>query len=191
MGSTTRVKVTSSNPPSIAGPVVILSRLQMLSQTVAAALRARGIDADDMMWALGVRTATHDLTEADSVLLLDDLDEREFGLAAHYLVGQSPARFLVLTTRPEGPAWGALLSGGVAAVMSSQSSLDEVAAALTLVRRGKSPTSEAKRSALVREWVDWLAGENDAPPAPPPESDAGAFGGVRPISPRGPSTSEL
>ncbi len=190
MGSTTSVRPTSGATPSSSGAIIILSRLQMMSETVASALRTRGFEADEMGWALGVRRATHDLSESDSVLLIDDLEHRDFGLAAQYLVGQSPARFLVLTAHPEGPAWGALLACGVAAVMPTQSSLDDVAAALTLVRQGKSPMVEAKRADLVRQWVNWLAGDTDQPAESAPQSAPGGLAGVRPISPRAPSTSE-
>lgn len=190
MGSVTTLAPTSGAKTSTAGVVVILSRLQMLSQAVAAALRARGLEADEMAWALGVRRATHDLTSSDVVLLLDDLEDLDFGLATHYLMTQSPARFVVLTSRPEGPVWGALLATGVAVVMPTQSSLDEVAKALALVGRGESPMAKARRADLVREWVDWLAGDTDPEPTAASTTSVDAGAAVRPISPRRPSASE-
>lgn len=192
MGSTSQVQSSSTSPPSTTRAVVILSRLQMLSQTVAAALRACGVEADDMAWAVGVRQATHDLTESDSVLLLDDLEDRDFGLATQYLVAHCPARFLVLTARPEGPAWGALLACGVAAVMPAESSLAEVTTALDLVRQGTSPMPESRRTELMGEWVDWLAGDGDQPAESGPEAIIGATSatGAAPPSFPSPRTSE-
>lgn len=191
MGSTTTAKPTPGIRAPTAGTVIILSRLQMMSQTVATALRARGLDAEQMAWAEGVRRATHDLTPSDAVLLLDNQDDLDFGLATVYLVAQSPARFLVLTAQPEGPVWGGLLASGVAAVMPTESSLDEVAQALALVARGESPMSEARRADLVRLWVNWLAGDEAGDRAGDREPEAaGVPGGVRPIAPREPSTLE-
>ncbi len=139
------------------GVVVILSRLLLISQAVSAALRGRGIHAEAAAWAAGVHRATHDLTEADVVVLFDDLEDRDSVLATQELITRSAAQFLVLTHRPEGPAWGALLASGVAGVMPNESSLVEVEAALALMRGGGSPTSSTRRSRLVREWFHWLA----------------------------------
>ncbi len=139
------------------GSVLVLSRLQLMSQAVGAALRGRGFDAEDIAWAAGVHRAAHDLTEADVVLLLDDLEDRDSVMATQALVTQSSGRFLVLTNHPEGPGWGALLSAGAAGLMPTASSLDEVDAAVTLVREGGSPMTEARRSRLEREWAAWLA----------------------------------
>ena len=139
------------------GVVLILSPLLLISQAVAAALRDRGLDAEAAAWAAGVHRATHDLTESDVVVLFDDLEDRDSVLATQSLVTQSSAQFLVLTHRPEGAAWGAMLASGAAAVMPTDSSLVEMEAALALLRAGSSPFSEMRRSRLVREWFRWLA----------------------------------
>ena len=148
-----------SMPPT--GVVLILSRLLLIAQAVGAALRGRGIDAEAAAWAAGVHRATHDLTESDVVLLFDDLEDRESVLETQSLVTQSAAQFLVLTHRPEGPAWGAMFASGVAGVMPNESSLVEVESALAMVRQGSSTLAEVRRSRLVREWFRWLA-EDDA-----------------------------
>lgn len=139
------------------GVVLILSRLQLMSQTVTAALQGRGVHAETTGWAAGVHRATHDLTEIDVVLLLDDLEDRDSVEATQALVAASSARFLVLTNHPEGPGWGALLSGGAAALMPSESSLDDVEEGVALVLRGGSPMPDGRRDRLVREWESWLA----------------------------------
>lgn len=143
------------------GSVLILSKLLLISQAVGAALRGRGIDAEAASWAPGVQRAVHELTESDIVILFDDLEGRDAVMATQSLVTQSSARFLVLTHRPEGAAWGAMLASGAAAVMNNESSLAEVVSALMLVRSGSSPFTEVRRSRLVREWFRWLA-EDDA-----------------------------
>lgn len=146
---------------SRAGVVLILCRLLLISQAVGAALRDRGIDAEAAAWAAGVHRATNELTESDVVLLFDDLEDRDSVLATQSLIGHSAAQFLVLTHRPEGAAWGAMLASGAAAVMPTESSLVEVDSALALVREGDSPFTDLRRSRLMREWFHWLA-EDDA-----------------------------
>lgn len=144
-----------------ADKVLILSRLLLVSQSVSAALRDRGIAAEVAPWAVGVQRAIHDLRESDVVVLFDELEDRDSMLATQALVTQSAAQFVVLTQHREGPAWGAMLARGAAAVMSNESSLDEVEEVLTVVRRGGSPFAEPRRARLVREWFRWLA-EDDA-----------------------------
>lgn len=144
-----------------AGVVLVLSRLLLISQAVGAALRGRGIDAQASAWAVGVQRAIRELGETDIVLLFDDLEDRDSVLATQALITQSSARFVVLTHRPEGAAWGAMLASGAAGVMPTDSSLVEVEAVLAMVRDGESPFSEARRSRLLREWFRWLA-EDDA-----------------------------
>lgn len=155
------VEVASMETPASLGLVLVLSRLLLVSQAVGAALRGRGIDAEAMGWAQGVERATHDLTERDEVLLLDDLQDRDSVVALQSLITHSAAQFLVLTHMPEGAAWGAMLASGAAGVMPSDSSLVEVDAALTQIRDGSSPFTEVRRSRLMREWFHWLA-EDDA-----------------------------
>jgi DNA-binding NarL/FixJ family response regulator len=108
-----------------------------------------------------VHRATSDLTGTDMVLLLDDLEDRQAVLAAQDLVAHSRARFLVLTSCPEGPSWGALLAGGAEALMPVDASLDVVIAAVSVLGDGESPISETTRDRLVREWATWLAEDND------------------------------
>ena len=155
------VEARQMGPMARTGVVLVLSRLLLVSQAVGAALQGRGIDADATAWSEGVHRATHGLTEADVVLLFDELEGRESVLASQALITQSRARFLVLTPCAEGPAWGALLAGGAAAVMPVESSLDEVDAALALVREGGSIFTEATRSRLEGEWFRWLAEDDD------------------------------
>ncbi|HXH79052.1 hypothetical protein [Nocardioides sp.] len=157
MGAASHANPTSRPTPDPQGVVVVLSPLQLMSHTVAAALQSRGLDAQGMSWAPGVRRALHELSGRDTVLLLDDLENRDSVLATRDLVKQSAARFLVLTHCPEGPAWGAVLASGAVGVVPVESSLAEVAAAVALVGRGEPITAEARRSHLEREWFEWLA----------------------------------
>lgn len=157
MGAAGHASPTSRPPPGRTGLVIVLSPLQLMSRTVAVALRSKGLDARDMSWAPGVHAAIHDLAGTDTILLLNDLEDRDSVLAARDLVKQSAARCLVLTGCAEGPAWGALLAGGAAGLMPVQSSLDDVAAAVATVWRGEALMAAARRSHLEREWFEWLA----------------------------------
>lgn len=148
-------------PPAPVGVVLVLSRLLLISQAVSAALRGRGIRAEAAGWASGVYRTTHDLTATDMVLLFDDLEDRESVLATQSLITQSAAQFLVLTHRPEGPAWGSVLASGAAGVMPTGSSLVEVESALAVMRRGGYPIAAPRRSQLMREWFRWLAEDDE------------------------------
>lgn len=154
---TSAAATTADGAEAPVGVVLVLSRLQLMSQTVGAALRGRGFQAEVVSWSAGVRRATVELTDIDVVLLLDDLEDRESVEATQALISRSSAKFLVLTDHPEGPGWGALLESGAAALMATDSSLEQVDAGLALVRSGGSPLSETRRSRLVEEWVAWLA----------------------------------
>lgn len=148
-------------PPASVGVVLVLSRLLLISQAVGAALRGRGIDAEAAGWASGVHRTTSDLTDSDIVLLFDDLEDRESVLGTQSLITRSAAQFLVLSHRPEGPAWGAVLASGAAAVMATGSSLVEVESALAVMRGGGSPFAAPRRSRLMREWFRWLAEDDE------------------------------
>ena len=161
MFSARQAHTTADATPTTVGEVLVLSGFRLMSQTVAAALRGRGVRSRDMSWAAGVHRATHELTDRDTVLLLDDLEDRDSLLAKQELVAQSRARFLVLTNCPEGPGWGAMLAAGAAGLMPIRSSLDAVSAALVVVARGDSPFEKARREQLVAEWVAWSAEDDD------------------------------
>lgn len=148
------------SPVARASTVLVLSPLLLISQAVGAALRGRGIDAEARPWSEEIHHLTDALAESDLVLLFDDLEDRDAVLGAQALVARSPARFLVLTHRPEGAAWGAMLAAGAAAVMSNESSLAEVEAAVHAARVGRSTFTDIRRAELVRTWLEWLEEDN-------------------------------
>lgn len=143
------------------GVVLIMCRLQLVAQAVSAALGGRGIRAEAVPWATAAHRATHDLSELDVVVVFDDLEDREAVLAMQSLITQSPARFLVLTHRAEGAAWGAMLASGAVAVMPTDSTLEAVDAALRLVRHGGSPVGRLRRDQLVQQWFAWLTEDDE------------------------------
>lgn len=155
-----RVERLPTQGPRPSGVVLITCRLLLISQAVGAALRGRGLDTRAVSWSEGVRRATEELTEADDVLLLDDLADRSTVEAIQSLITHSSARFLVLTHSPQGATWGAMLSSGAAGVMSNDSSLVEVESALTRIREGRSLCTEVQRSQLMREWSRWLEADD-------------------------------
>lgn len=140
--------------------VLVVSPLLLNAQAVSAALRGRGVAAEPADWVEGVRRARQTLTDRDTVLMLHDLNDLGEVMAAQDLISHSQARFLVLTSRDEGPAWGALLAGGAAGMMPADSSLDDVQAALVRTGQGLPVLTETRRSRLVREWFRWQD-END------------------------------
>lgn len=150
-----RAQAQTSGAPAPERAVLVVSPLLLIAQTVSAALRGRGVAADPIGWVEGVRRARQALTDKHVVLMLNDLKDLGEILAVQDLISHSPARFLVLTSRTEGPAWGALLAGGAAGLMSADSSLDEVEVALGRTREGMPLLAETRRSRLVREWIRW------------------------------------
>ncbi len=97
--------------------VVVAARLQLIAQAVGAALRGRGVGAEPLLWEQTTRREGRELGDGDIMVLLDDLASVQDLVATCDLVSGTPARCVVLTRRPAGPAWGALLAAGAAAVL--------------------------------------------------------------------------
>lgn len=143
--------------------VRLVAPLFLLSQTVAAALRSRGMQIEELPRGRGSRRNGHGASEEPGLLLLiDDLTTTGDVRRALDLVAASPGRVLVLTGREPGRYWGALLAAGAASVMSSASSLDEVEAVLDALSRGEECFDAAERRRLLAEWEVFLREQRDA-----------------------------
>ena len=136
--------------------VVVTARLQLIAQAVGAALRGRGVKAEPRAW----EHATRSSRTADVLVVLDDLDSVSELEATCALVSKTPAHCVILTRRPAGPAWGALLAAGAAAVRTPDGSLEEMATLVARVARGESATDEDRSAELVDQWEKWRA-ENE------------------------------
>ena len=93
----------------------------------------------------------------DIMVLLDDLASVQDLVATCDLVSGTPARCVVLTRRPAGPAWGALLAAGAAAVLVADGSLERMNAVVSRIAEGEPVMDEDRRAELVSAWEEWLA----------------------------------
>lgn len=134
-------------------PVHVLSRHTLLSQTVRAGLLARGLPADTLPPELDPEALRGGLTDRDVVVLLDDLATEDAVRRVAGLVAGVPARWLVLTDRPQSGAWGALLEAGAAEVLPAAARLEELEAAVRAVLHGRPLGDSEQRRRLVAEWA--------------------------------------
>ncbi|HEX8779678.1 MAG TPA: LuxR C-terminal-related transcriptional regulator [Nocardioides sp.] len=134
-------------------PVQVLSRHTLLSQTVRAGLLARGLAAETLPFGHDHEALRHALTADDVVVLLEDLATEDAVRRVAALVAGVPACWLVLTDRPEGAAWGALLEAGALAVLPAAARLEELEASVRAVLLGQPLGDPEQRRRLVAEWV--------------------------------------
>lgn len=134
-------------------PVQVLSRHTLLSQTVRAGLLARGLAADTLPSELDPAVLRRGLTDRDVVVLLEDLATEDAVRRVASLVAGVPACWLVLTDRPQGAAWGALLEAGALDVLPASARLEELEAAVRAVLRGQPLGDPDQRRRLVAEWA--------------------------------------
>lgn len=147
---------SGSTPPGVAvGRVVVAARLQLIAQAVGAALRGRGVRAEPLRWEQATRRAGRELGTGDVMVLLDDLASVQDLEATCDLVSGTRARCVVLTRRSAGPAWGALLAAGAAAVLTAEGSLEQMDAVVSRVAEGEPVMDEDWRAALVSAWEEW------------------------------------
>lgn len=143
--------------------VRLVAPLTLLSQAVAAALRSRGVDVEESPRLRGGRRGRAARAgEPGLLLLLDDLSTAESVQRALELISSGRWRVLVLTGRPRGRYWGAMLAAGAAGVMSSSSSLDDVEAALVALAADEPVVPEGDRQQLIGDWAAFLREEREA-----------------------------
>lgn len=121
----------------------------MVAQTIATALGRRLPRAH----ALGLAGADEGLAPADAdrdvVLLIDGQDPASAVPDVHSLVACCSAPVLVMTERPRDSVWGALADTGVAEVLSSQLSIEDLVELLGRARRGRQPGPSPYRDRLI------------------------------------------
>lgn len=137
------------------GRVVVVARLQLIAQAVGAALRERGVGAVPLPWHQATPRQGRELGPGDVLVLLDDLASVQDIEATCRVVLRTQARCVVLTRRPEGPAWGALLAAGAIAVLTPNGSLERVSAVVSRVAQGETVMDEDRRAELVSAWEAW------------------------------------
>jgi DNA-binding NarL/FixJ family response regulator len=144
---------TTTDP--VMGRVVVAARLQLIGQAVCAALSEHGIRAETLSWRRAKRALPRELGTEGVAVLLDDLTSLQDVEETSSIVSIASARCVVLTQRPPGPAWGALLTAGAAAVVTAEGSLGDISAVVARVAERESVMDEGHRAELVRAWEAW------------------------------------
>ena len=134
------------------GRVVVASRLQLMAQAVVAALSGRGLSAESVPWDQARRRARRELGSGDVVVVLDDFAAVQDLEATCDLVSGTSARCVVLTRRPEGPTWGALLAAGAVAVLTPHGSLEDMDTLVSRVAGGEAVMDDVVCAGLVMAW---------------------------------------
>jgi RNA polymerase sigma factor (sigma-70 family) len=136
--------------------IAVASDQSLVGEAVRTALASRGLEAFLLAWSGPRRRQPEGHLApggADAVLLLCDLDVSTSLREARLLAAaQGDLPQLVLTPAPRGARWGALLDLGVQAVLSNDTTLDEVVDALEDVAAGRPLMTPEDRESLIEQW---------------------------------------
>lgn len=141
-------------PPERTYLIAVASQHALVSESVRAALVDRSFDAVAVRWPGGVPLPRNPRvsTRYDAGLLLGDLERAAHLRAATLLVTHTPTPWLVLSDTPRGPLWGAMYDAGARMVLPSNVSLDELAALLPGLARGRIEADAGERAELIQAW---------------------------------------
>lgn len=144
--------------------VAVASDRSLVADTVAAALTGSNLVIVPMIWPRGDRSLPAGWPR-DAVpslgLLLCDL-QPSATRTARYLVRAYPTRWLLLTDRPKGPQWGAMLDAGVVGILQSSTTLSDLLLAIEAARFGDPGLVPSDRDELVQAWLQDEAEREDA-----------------------------
>lgn len=143
-------------PPAVEGSseaglaARLVTPLSLIGQTIATALRSRGVE-------VGGSPRGPALTpSAVVVVVIDDLVEAGDVRRVVDLLRTTPSPVLVLTGRPRGCYWGALVSAGATSILPSAVSLDELVEALSVIHYGGRVLSPSECEELREVWQDFV-----------------------------------
>lgn len=138
--------------------ILVASEHALVAEAVRAALTSRGHEAAVIGWPGDSRRGPRQRREppaapvAEVGLLLSDLDRWSRIRAAMQVVEQTRVPWVVLTTAPRGPAWGAVLAAGCRVVMPERTGLDRVGDVLWSVARQRLTTPADEQAELEVAW---------------------------------------
>lgn len=133
----------------------LVTPLSLIGQTVATALRSRGVTVEE-----SVRAAV--TGDATVVVVIDDLVAAGDVARVVALLRSTTSPVLVLTGRPRGPYWGALVSAGAVSILSSAVSLDELVEALAVVHYGGRVLAPSESEELLAGWLEFVRRQDEA-----------------------------
>jgi DNA-binding NarL/FixJ family response regulator len=141
---------------SVRPAVVVTAEQALVAETVAAALSGRGLSASTLGWPTDPR-AGGGLPGSPSGLvglLISDLDSWTSLRTTWQLIAGEPVAWVVVTTAPEGPMWGAALDAGARVVLPGSTGLAALCRALASADRGTGRTVAGRQEKLIHSWGD-------------------------------------
>lgn len=133
--------------------MLVASDQPLVTESVSAALETFGFQARSVRVPAARRApGPADAGLADVGLMMSDVRREAETRLLRETVEQYPMRWLLLSGAPRGPGWGAMLESGVAAILPSSTSGEEVAKALRDLADGNDVMGPGERVELVREW---------------------------------------
>lgn len=137
--------------------VVLVAEQRLVGEAVRVALDSRGLDVATVPWVQGRRAAGEHRRRIATIrplvgVMIGGLDRARRREEALELVRAAPLRWAVLVEHPEEPVWGPLAMAGIAALMSTSVSLDDLVHTLGGLATGQVAMSDAARIALVASW---------------------------------------
>jgi DNA-binding NarL/FixJ family response regulator len=138
--------------------VVVASELAMVAEAVKAGLAASSFKATRMSWPAEVPVAEPPLpiVVAEVGLLVSDAGLWHQLRTAVRLIEGTHLPWVVWTTAPSGPMWGAMLEAGAHTVLPSTTGFTSVCTVLRNVVHGTAATSADERERLVALWQELL-----------------------------------
>jgi DNA-binding NarL/FixJ family response regulator len=136
----------------------------LVAHSVRAALYYRGYDSVAVGWPSEHRlrgAGTFPLRSRprrgagpppDIALLLSDPEKMEQVCSAQAVVGALEVPWLVLTSVPLGPAWGALYESGATLIVSTDIGLDELCQFIDDLHAGRTQLEFGRRRELISAW---------------------------------------
>jgi len=135
--------------------LAVASDRSLVADAVAAALSRSDVCVVRIPWPAArgdpVPGWPEDVDPPDLALMLCDLNPWSVE-AAQRVVAAYPARWVLLTDTPRGPAWGAMLEAGVARVLSSTTTMAEILGLIAALREGIGQLDQPDREELVHAW---------------------------------------
>ena len=133
--------------------LVIACDHALVADAVRVAMTSYGFDTVVLPWG-PPRAGRADVAQAPPLgLMLTDLESLDKLRAGQELASAHLGRWLLLTAKPKGPAWGAMLESGVQVILPSRATLDETVELLhRLAEKSDDVEEDAERQALVASW---------------------------------------
>lgn len=146
--------------------IAVASEQTLVAEAVRAALAGQGYDVVVLRWPTAaasgplasvpalVPRSQPGVLPPDLAVLLSDLDRPSRIREARYLVDRLRVPWLVLAGSEPGPAWGAMLDIGVASVVPTSTTLDELLGLLGDLTDERPMLAEERRRELLQQWQE-------------------------------------